>query len=152
MGNPDPDVDKLCNVQYAVDFVNGYKDEAAEFAKQVDVPMEFILGLAAEETRWGTGDVGNKDNNYFSMHAPAPFQTGSRVAKKNPKVQIAQFKTVHDSGRSFIKKYGDSIRGARDPKEFGQRLKDAGYNRERADFVDYLAGRIGETKRRLACP
>jgi uncharacterized FlgJ-related protein len=156
MGKPKvkdkPAVDKFCNDQDAVGFVKDYQAEAADLAEQADVPVEFILGLAAEETQWGTGDAANDCNNYFSLHAPVPFQTGSRPAKGDPKVLIAKFDTIHDSGRSFLKRYADSIKGARDPKNFGQRLRDARFNTVRPDFVEYLAGIINAVKHRMACP
>lgn len=152
-----PVADPLCNNQDAVKFVHGFQSEATDMAKQVSVPVEFILGLAAEETQYGTGSIAIECNNYFSLHAPAPGQSGARPAKGDPKVLVAKFDSVHDSGASFIKKYGDSIKGASDANDFAKRLIKARFNSGsgadggRADFVTYLVGIIRAVKVRMDC-
>ncbi|MDI5829785.1 hypothetical protein MJN51_39885, partial [Salmonella enterica subsp. enterica serovar Kentucky] len=40
------------------------------------VPVENILGLAAAESQYGTGRIAREYNNYFSLQAPASFQSG----------------------------------------------------------------------------
>lgn len=159
MGKPSaPPVSKLCNNQDAVKFVKDFQPEAADIAKTVNVPVEFILGLVAQETQYGLGDAAKNDNNYYSLHAPAPGQSGARPAKGDPKVMIAQFDTPHDSGLSFLKKYGPVVKNAASPKDFAQQLVKAGFNSGNSDtggrdgFVDYLVGVINNVKVRMSCP
>jgi hypothetical protein len=149
--------DKLCNNQQAVGFVFGFYDDAKELAAQVSVPVENILGLAAEESQYGTGTIAREYNNYFSLHAPAKFQTGEKPAKGDPKVKVATFESFKRSGQSFLDHYGEKIRGVSDPSKFALALVDARFNSGnsenggRSDFVDYLVGIIKAVKVRSAC-
>lgn len=155
---PKPHIDKLCNTTYAVDFVKKFSADCAKLASQIDVPMENILGLAAQESQWGTGRIAVTYNNYFSMHAPAPGQSGVVAAQGDPKVKVATFKSFIDGGQSFIDRFGVKVRGTSDPTQFAQGLVDCGFNSGdaktggRSDFVPYLAGIIRNVIVRLGCP
>lgn len=71
MGKPTAQgISKLCNNQNAVQFVKDFKPEATDIAKRLNVPVEYILGLVAQETQYGLGDAAKNDNNYYSLHAP----------------------------------------------------------------------------------
>ena len=70
-------VSPLCNYQSAVDFVKKIQADSKALADQIDVPVEYVVGLAAEESQYGSGRIANTYKNYFSMHAPAPFQNGA---------------------------------------------------------------------------
>lgn len=63
-----------CNIQTAVAFVQQHVDDCAVLAKRLNVPVENILGLEAHESQHGIGRIAVQDNNYFSLHAPAPLQ------------------------------------------------------------------------------
>jgi uncharacterized FlgJ-related protein len=60
--------DTACNAKNAVAFAVTYKLHCQSVAQKLNVPVENILGLAAEESEWGTGYIALKYNNYFSMH------------------------------------------------------------------------------------
>jgi hypothetical protein len=149
--------DKWCGNHEAVGFVLKYYDDASKLAKEVDVPVENILGLAAQESQYGQGRIASELENYFSMHAPAPMQTGEETALKDKKVRVAKFKSFYQSGQSFVARYGSAIRGKADPVEFGRALVAAGFNSGdstiggRSGFAPYLAGIIGAVKHRTAC-
>jgi flagellum-specific peptidoglycan hydrolase FlgJ len=150
-------VRSLCNAVDAVAFVNKFRSDAAQIAKQLSVPVENILGLAAEESLYGRGRFAADYNNYFSLHAPAPLQTGSVPATRDPKVKVAVFTSFAQSGQSFAIKYGPAVKGIADPKAFGTALVRAGFNSStvagggRVGFADYLAEIIGEVKFRMEC-
>jgi uncharacterized FlgJ-related protein len=82
-------VSNPCNITEAVKFVFKYRGDSEILARQVDVPFESILGLAAHESLYGGGRIARENNNYFSMHAPAPFQIGVDTAKDDPRVKVA---------------------------------------------------------------
>ena len=67
--------DKACNNTGAVRFVQQYLKECELIAKQLDVPVENILGLAAKESFYGQGRIATEYNNYFSMHGPVMTPT-----------------------------------------------------------------------------
>jgi hypothetical protein len=154
---PKPYVDPMCNTKEAVDFVKRIKAESQLVADQIDVPLENIVGLAAEETQYGEGRFAKRYNNYFSMRSPAPFETGFVPALEDPKVKVATYSSLHKCGESFVERWGDTVRGIKDPIEFAKALKKAHFNTGdsktggRDNFVNYLVGIIAAVKVRLAC-
>ena len=148
---------KLCHASQALTFIDKHRDDAEKLAREVNVPVENILGLAAEESLYGTGRIAKTYNNFFSMHAPAPFQTGEAPALGNNKVKVAIFLSFYQSGQSFLQKFGPKIKSISDPLMFGQALVNAGYNSGdastggRPGFARYLADIIWMVKQRMAC-
>ncbi|NHZ94336.1 hypothetical protein [Massilia sp. CCM 8734] len=74
-----------CNIQNAVLFVSLHHEDASRLADDLRMPTENILGLAAHECKHGEGRFADKGNNFFSMHAPAPFQIGTITASGDPR-------------------------------------------------------------------
>jgi flagellum-specific peptidoglycan hydrolase FlgJ len=154
---PEHPHDVACNAKNAVAFAVTYKPHADPLAQKLQVPVENLLGLAAEESLWGQGDIARKYNNYFSMHAPARYQTGEVAAKRDPKVKVAMFRSFNDCGASFIDRFGQAVQGKSDPTEFAEALVAVHYNTGdsktggRDDFVSYLAHIIEMTRRRMNC-
>jgi hypothetical protein len=157
MSKPKQHIDKLCNYQPAVDFVKKIQADCQTLADQIDVPLENIVGLAAEESEYGKGRIAMTYNNYFSMHATAPLQTGEVPSLKDPKVMVATYDSFLNGGQSFVKRYGDAVRGIKDPTEFAKALVKVRFNTAnsktggRDDFVPYLSGIIGAVKVRMSC-
>ena len=54
---------KLCNNTNAVTFVSKYKAACQPIADQLDLPVENILGLAAQESQYGAGRIARELNN-----------------------------------------------------------------------------------------
>jgi flagellum-specific peptidoglycan hydrolase FlgJ len=147
-----------CNVVDAVMFVQKFRADCELIAKQLNVPVENILGLAAQESEYGRGRIASEYNNYFSMHAPAPGQLRAEPARKDPKVKVAVFGSFAASAQSFATKFGSAVNGKSDPKQFANALVGAGFNPGSAEkggrtgFADYLARIIEQVKARMACP
>ncbi|WP_248768787.1 glucosaminidase domain-containing protein [Pseudomonas sp. MWU12-2345] len=147
----------LCNNIAAVTFVSKHKAVCQPIADQLDLPVENILGLAAQESQYGSGRIARQLNNYFSLHAPAPLQIGSQAPMGNSKIQVAQFSSFQQCAQSFATRYGSAVRGKKDPMEFAQTLVKIGFNTGRAatggrdGFAKYLAQIITTVKGRLAC-
>lgn len=147
----------LCNNPIAVAFVLSFKTDASVIAKQLSVPVENILGLAAEESQYGQGRIAKEHNNYFSMHAPAPLQIGAAPVQGSTKVKVAVYSSFLQSGQSFATRFGSAVTGQADPRAFALALMRAGYNSGdprtggRAGFARYLVDIIGAVKGRMAC-
>lgn len=138
-------------------FVNKFRLQSAQIARQLNVPTENILGLAAQESSYGDGRIATEYNNYFSMHAPVPLQIRAEAAKLDPKVKVAVFGSFLQCGQSFVIKWGASVKNISDPLAFSQALVKAGYNTGNAKtggrdgFAAYLAGIIIQVKARMEC-
>lgn len=147
----------LCNHAIAVAFVKEHLADAAKLAALLDVPTENMLGLAAQESQWGVGRIGKTYNNYFSMHAPAPQQKGDAPALGNPSVRVATYDSFYGGGLSFIARFGDGVRGIKDPAMFAKGLVKARFNSGnsktggRDDFVPYLVTIIKSVQGRMSC-
>jgi hypothetical protein len=148
---------KLCNNADAVSFVNAHRSDCTQIANQLKVPTENILGLAAQESQWGSGRIARDLNNFFSLHAPAPLQIGAESAQGDPKVKVAKFSSFLQCGLSFAARYGSAVRGISDPLEFSKKLVTVGFNTGNAasggreGFAAYLADIIKTVKVRMGC-
>jgi flagellum-specific peptidoglycan hydrolase FlgJ len=148
---------RLCNEVGAMAFIMRYKGDCQTIANQLDVPVENILGLAASESLYGQGRIAMEWNNYFSMHAPAPFQIGAESPKKNRKIKVAKFSSFLQSAQSFAARFGHGIRGKKDPRAFAQALVDHRFNTNdeatggRENFKIFLVDVIKAVKVRLSC-
>jgi len=117
------------------EFVKAHLADAQQAADQLDVPVENILGLSALESGWGGHRFAAQGNNYFGIHYPAPFATGSMDAisyvidkngnRKEVITKVATFASYADSLRSFVKISGSIIRGKSDPTEFAAALQNS---------------------------
>jgi hypothetical protein len=110
------------------DFLDAHLKDAQIVAKELNVPVANILGLAGLESGWGkTSRFAKEGNNYFSLHAGKtdlpPFSTGSMKAENN-KVRVATFDSFSDSAKSFAKICGPYVKGVSDPTEFARILQD----------------------------
>ena len=91
------------------------------------------------------------------MRAPAPYQNGDSKALGDPKVRVAHFIDISTCGKSFIARWGDTVRNVTEPTEFGKALVQAGFNTGdsktggRDNFLSYLKIIITNTKIRLGC-
>ena len=139
----------------AVNFVNKYYFDAKILANQLKVPVENILGLAAHESRYGTGRIAIENNNFFSMHAPSPLEIGQDIAHGNSKIKISKFASFQQCGQSFIARFGSAIMGKSDLTDFAQALVHRGYNSGdpatggRSGYAKLLVGAIKMVKIRM---
>jgi hypothetical protein len=105
-------------------FVKAHLNDAKLIASSADILPEEVLGLSGLESGWGDGRFAVEGNNYFSLHAPAPYETGTIPAKGNSKVLVAKFASYLDSGKAFINsKKGHLVRGIKDPVTFATILQ-----------------------------
>jgi hypothetical protein len=138
-------------------FTSKYRHFAEILAKQIDVPSENILGLAAHESQYGQGRFATEGNNFFSMHSPAPLQTGTITALGAPKMKVATFNSFLQSGQSFLARFGEAVRGKKDPGEFSKALVASHFNTGNAKtggrpgYAKLVEDAIGMVKARMQC-
>ncbi|MTJ81219.1 MAG: hypothetical protein F8N37_09400 [Telmatospirillum sp.] len=111
-----------CNASAAVAFVFRHRIDSETLARQIHVPTENILGLAAHESQYGAGRFARDGKNYFSLHAPAPLQTDTMTALEDPDVVVATFSSFYQSGQYFLLRYGGFVKDRPDAKEFAAAL------------------------------
>ncbi len=146
-----------CNNLKAIAFVMKYKSDCMLIAKQLDLPTENVLGLAALESQYGEGRIAKTYNNFFSMHAPAPFQTSSIAPLGNAKIKVAIYASFLDSGRSFAARFGPTLKGVRDPNAFAKELVRLNFNTGNpatggtAGYATKVADVIKMVKARMEC-
>ncbi|NHZ67026.1 glucosaminidase domain-containing protein [Massilia genomosp. 1] len=147
----------LCNDLDAVGFVKAFEKDCVKVAERLEVPIENILGLAAQESQYGKGRIAVDLKNYFSMHAPAPLQIGAEHPKDNKKIKVAKFSKFKDCAESFESRFGHAVKGKTDPLAFAQALVAVRFNTGkaedggRANFVPYLVSIINAVKGRRSC-
>ncbi len=150
--------DSACNSTTAVTFIQKHLRDCETIAGQLDVPVENILGLAAAESEYGKGRIAREYNNYFSMHAPASYQLKQVHPKGSTTTWVATYPSFLVGGQSFASRFGNAVKGKKDPVAFVEALVKAGYNTGNSKtggtdhYVDKVVGIIGMVKRRMACP
>jgi hypothetical protein len=143
-------------------FIREHRAEAQAIADRLHVPVEYILGLSAIESARGTDPKMKGTQNFFSMHHPAPGETGWEWTKGNKKgkgkKKFSKFKDYAAAGASFEERYGSKVDGATTPDEFTHPLTEAhGYNPADASkdgnptFEKDTQEAIKGIKRRLDC-
>ncbi|MBV7407027.1 glucosaminidase domain-containing protein [Enterobacter sp. ENT03] len=149
--------DKACNNTAAVRFVQEHIRDSEIIAKQLDVPVENILGLAAAESQYGTGRIAREYNNYFSMHGPAPLQSDQVHPQGSAKTWVATYPSFLTCGRSFAVRFGNAVRGKKDAVAFVNALVSVNFNTGNHatggtdGYVKKTSDIIMMVKRRMAC-
>jgi flagellum-specific peptidoglycan hydrolase FlgJ len=124
-------------------FVEAHLADARKIAKELHVPVENVLALSALESDWGDHRFAAEGNNFFGIHFPADYATGSMPALGDPKVKVAKFPSYAESGRSFVKRYGNLVRDKADPREFAAALQNSGkfgVNQDGSKVPSYVDG------------
>lgn len=147
----------VCNNQEAVDFVMNYKSDCVTIAKLLKLPTEYILGLAALESQYGKGRIAREYNNFFSMHAPAPYQSGAIAPLGNAKIKVAIYPSFLDCARSFATRFGSTLIGLTTPEAFAKELVRIHFNTGNpatggtAGYAAKVADIIKVVKARMEC-
>lgn len=127
-------------------FVDAHLSATEKAAKELNVPVANILGVAALESGWGLGSfvldgptVVESTNSYFGMHAPAPFMDGTTQASSGPAL-VASFASYEDSLKAFVAVKGPIIRNISDPLQFATVIQIKG------EFgIDMITGKFDPT-------
>lgn len=149
--------DKACNNTAAVRFVQEHIRDSEIIARQLDVPVENILGLAAAESQYGMGRIAREYNNYFFMHGPAPLQSDKVHPLGSARTWVATYSSFLTCGRSFAVRFGNAVRGKKDAVAFVNALVSAGFNTGSHatggtdGYVKKTSDIIIMVKRRMAC-
>jgi len=142
-------------------FLDVHRDEAQELASQVNVPWEWILGVSAEETTYGTeGTVTKGTNNFFGLHVDDVsdtshylYQVGVYKTLKDGYVATFSGKTGFlDSGVGFLSIEKTYIEGLTNLDAFARAIHAHGYGTTNPDYVSQLTDVVGLLKAREDCP
>jgi RHS repeat-associated protein len=106
-----------------ISFIKANSTAAAQVASQLNVPTANILGLAAEETGWGTSSIALNANNFFGIHAGAPGNIGTYTTAGGATVSMFPASTGFlSSAQSFATNFGSLVNGISNPTAFAQAL------------------------------
>ena len=104
-------------------FIGSNLAAAQQVASQLNVPVANILGLSAEETRYGTSSVAMNANNFFGIHSGAPGSIGTYTTSGGAGVSMFPASTGFlSSAQSFAINFGSLVNGVSDPTAFAQAL------------------------------
>jgi hypothetical protein len=104
-------------------FIKANSIPAAKVASQLKVPTANILGLAAEETGWGTSSIALNAHNFFGIHAGAPGNIGTYTTNGGATVSMFPASTGFlSSAQSFAVNFGSLVNGISNPTAFAQAL------------------------------
>ena len=105
-------------------FVYAHLADATAAAGDSGITPAQILGVAGIETGWGKSRFASNFNNFFGLHAPARYATGS-VKAAGSSIHVATFNSFYDSARSFVDSHS-YLGGIVDPSRFAETLQDRG--------------------------
>jgi len=101
-------------------FVNANLVAATQIAAPLGVPPANILGLAAEESGWGTSGIATQCHNFFGIH---PGGVGSTFPCQATPAggTVSGYPAASGfllSGQSFAAQWGNSVKGIGDARAF----------------------------------
>jgi uncharacterized FlgJ-related protein len=99
-----------------INFILKYQNDAQEIASLLGIPKEWLMGLSATESAYGTSNIARKAKNFFGQTAGASGNIGFYLTSQGAKV--AKFKNFKASAQSFAKDFGSLIKNKRTQKEF----------------------------------
>jgi RHS repeat-associated protein len=104
-------------------FINANLSAASQVAFQLNVPAANILGLAAEETGYGTSSIALNAHNFFGIHAGAPGNIGTYTTAGGATVSMFPAGTGFlSSAQSFAANFGSLVNGISNPTAFARAL------------------------------
>lgn len=138
-------------------FVDDHLAAAQEAAKQLDLPVENILGLSALEGGWGkTSRFAREGNNFLSIYYPAPYAVAPIPAKDKTVTghtnKLSAFASYGDCLQSFVRLYDPIVHGIDDPEQFAtilQQHKKYGINPDNGEPMPHFVHDVAATIRGL---
>ena len=136
-------------------FIAAHQADASAVANQLNVPVQNILGLSAQESNYGQSAIAQAANNFFGQHAGAPGSSG--IYTTSGGVAVATFPNYLASAQSFATAFGGLVQNQTSPSSFANALVPrfnpasaaAGGN---PGFVQAVTGAINSVASRLNCP
>src|SRR5262249_5317404 len=107
------------------DFVDAHLASTEKAAKELNVPVENILGVAAFESTYGTSSITQEANNFFGIHYSSTYDDNEPYVNSHG-VKMAQYGSYDESLQAFVDQKGDLIRGVSDPVQFATILQNNG--------------------------
>ena len=144
-------------------YFNSHLADAQKMAKDVGMPYEVILAVAAAETTWGSEGIFKPTNNWFGLHVNNEKdtnryanQTGTFKATQDGWVAtFADASGFYDSGMAFAKaKAGQLIKGMTldDSLKIAGTLHVNGYGTTNQGYVALFTGVLNRVIGTSKCP
>jgi hypothetical protein len=153
---------KWCDAHQApTDFVDSHMGEASDLAGALQTAPANILGQAANESGWGSGNVTRQTNNYFGLLAGKAF-SGNATGEWYDAGNNNTYETYADpgfanSGTAWANSWaGHRVRGVQSAADFDKAINAGNrYNSEKLQGTDYSSRLFGATKtvlNAIQCP
>lgn len=152
---------KACNAQPATGFVKAHQTDAATLAQQMSqmvgsqVPTNFVLAMAGDESTYGTSNIATGANNYFGLWAGAPGSTGPWSGN----TIVAEFPAGNGfliSGRSYVQVAAPLLSGVTNVSNstmfFTAMHKKFGVGSTPQAYVSKMTSVAAMTAIRMRCP
>ena len=144
---------KACSVQPATSFMQTHAADAATLANELNVPTNYVLAVAGNESAYGTSNIAIGANNYFGLHAGAPGSIGPWSG--NPIVAaFAPSGGFMASGQSFFQLASPLLNGLSSPispTSFFTALH-AKWGIETPNYVQNMVQSANMAQIRMNCP
>jgi hypothetical protein len=93
-----------CKDRRAVNFIKSHLADAQSLAAQLRVPVEFVLAVSEDESRFGTSDIALMASNYFGFWAGGGHSTGTYITSGG--TGVSSYNGLPDpyvaSGQDFV--------------------------------------------------
>lgn len=127
-------------------YIKKYKPLADSLAKEYEIPVAVILGVAIIESGSGTSRNSKLLNNHFGIVGKNDLYKTKKI-----KSRYKQFKTVEDSYVAFCKllkkkKYYDKLKGNMDYKLWLEAMAKAGYTEAPEEWKKRITSAIKKFK------
>jgi RHS repeat-associated protein len=146
-----------CANKEAVAFYKSHLADAQTLAGKLKVPVQFVLAVSADESKFGTSDVAKNANNFFGLWAGAPGASGKWTTSGG--TDVAKFAGPDgflSSGRSFVAIAQRLVSNLKDPADPGQFFTALhakfGLGSSTADYVEKMESVADAAAQRLKCP
>jgi RHS repeat-associated protein len=146
-----------CANKEAVAFCKSHLADAQTLAGKLKVPVQFVLAVSADESKFGTSDVAKNANNFFGLWAGAPGAIGKWTTSGG--TDVAKFAGPDgflSSGRSFVaiaQRLASNLKDPADPGQFFTALHAKfGLGSSTADYVEKMESVADAAAQRLKCP
>ena len=146
-----------------LDFIGAHEADAKELATQVNLPWEWILGVSAAETTYGTEGIAFSGtpptNNFFGLHVNGEgdtshylFQISTYHASQDGWVATFAAATGFlDSGLGFLYDQKPFISGAKTVDQFANAVHAHGYGVGSDTYISKLTSAISNITTRENC-
>ena len=155
--DPDRHAGSPCANRLAVNFIKSHLSDAQALAKELNVPVQFVLAVSEDESTYGTSNVAKKAFNFFGIWAGGANSTGTYTTVGG--TPVSSYNRSEDpyfaSGQDFVNaeiKNTGAV-GATNANQFFTAIHNKfGLGSTTVQYVDKLTKIANMTILRINCP